>query len=147
MENGVTTDKFFSLNLNHWPTVVVQFNRLNCNEEFEYFLKRWENLGRAKQDYNIILDTRNISNIGISNAYTGANFIGRLRKQKPHYLKNVILIYNQSYMYYLFNLVLSLQKPIAKTYTYYTTETRPIDYVHLFNTRDQNPDKFQITNV
>jgi len=147
METRVVREKFFELDLSNWTLVIVKFNKLNNNEEFNYFLKRWENLSKAKQDYSIILDTRNISNVGISNAYAGANFISRLRKHEPQYLKNVLLIYNQSYMYYLFNLVLSIQKPVAKTYTYYTTETQPIDYVHLFNTRDQNLDKFQVTEV
>lgn len=147
METRVVREKFFELDLSNWTLVIVKFNKLNNNEEFNYFLKRWENLSNAKQDYSIILDTRNISNVGISNAYAGANFISRLRKHDTQYLKNVLLIYNQSYMYYLFNLVLSIQKPVAKTYTYYTTEIKPIDYLHLFNTRDQNLDKFQVTEV
>jgi len=147
MESGVIKEKFFELDLSNWTLVIVKFNKLKNNEEFNYFLRRWENLSKAKQDYNIILDTRNISNVGISNAYAGANFISRLRKHKPQHLKNVLLIYNQSYMYYLFNLVLTIQKPIAKTYTYYTTETQSIDYLHLFNTRDENLDKFVITEL
>mgnify|MGYP000905555276 CR=1 FL=1 len=147
METRVVREKFFELDLSNWTLVIVKFNKLNNNEEFNYFLKRWENLSKAKQDYSIILDTRNISNVGISNAYAGANFISRLRKHNPQYLKNVMLIYNQSYMYYLFNLVLTNQKPIAKTYTYYTKNTNTIDYLELFNTRDQNLDKFQVTEV
>ena len=92
MEKHVSKEKFFEFDLSNWPIVIVKFNKLNNNEEFNYFLKRWENLSKAKQNYSIILDTRNMSNIGITNAYSGANFVSTLRKHNPQYLKNVIRI-------------------------------------------------------
>ena len=107
MESKLTKEKFADLSLKNWPLAVVKFSELESNEDFDFFLKRWENLGKAKQDYSIILDTRNFSNVGINNAFSGMRFVARLREQKPQYLKNVILIYNRSYLYYLFNLVLT----------------------------------------
>ena len=74
-------------------------------------------------------------------------FVARLREQKPQYLKNVILIYNRSYLYYLFNLVLTFQKPVAKTYTYFTEDMGTINYMDLFESRDMRPDKFVITEL
>ena len=147
METKVVQYKFADLSLKNWPLAIVKFNELKSNEDFDFFLRRWENLGKSKQNYSIILDTRNFSNVGINNAFSGMKFVARLREQKPQYLKNVILIYNRNYLYYLFNLVLTFQKPVAKTYTYYTEEQGPINYIELFQTRDMCPDKFVITEV
>lgn len=145
MESKLSKEKFADLSLKNWPLAVVKFNELESNEDFDFFLQRWENLGKAKQDYSIILDTRNFSNVGINNAFSGMKFVARLREEKPQYLKNVVLIYNRSYLYYLFNLVLSFQKPVAKTYTYFTEDMGTIDYMDLFESRDMRPDKFVIT--
>ena len=147
METKVVQYKFADLSLKNWPLAIVKFNELKSNEDFDFFLRRWVNLGKSKQNYSIILDTRNFSNVGINNAFSGMKFVARLREQKPQYLKNVILIYNRNYLYYLFNLVLTFQKPVAKTYTYYTEEQGPINYIELFQTRDMYPDKFVITEV
>ena len=147
MELNKDIEKFADLSLKNWPLAIVKFNKLKNKKDFDFFLERWENLGNAKQDYSIILDTRNMRNIGLSCAFAGMKFIGRLREKNRIYLKNVILIYNHHYLHYLFNLVLTFQKPVAKTYTYRTNDLSLIDYVELFNSRDENKEKFVITNI
>mgnify|MGYP001441851831 CR=1 FL=1 len=144
MESSERAEKFATLDFNHWPLAIVRFNELQSNEDFDFFLKRWENLSKANQDYSIILDTRKISNIGLQNAFSGMSFIKRLRNQNPQRLKNTILIYNNNYMYYLFNFVLTFQSPVSKTYSYFTEDLSDLNYLELFNQRNSDPEKFKV---
>ena len=107
--NNVSNAQYYSFanfDLSNWPLVIVKCNELKNNDDFDYFLQRLENLGNANQNYSIILDARNASNIGLSNAYSGIRHVKRIRSSNPQYLKNIMLIYNNSYLYYLLNIVL-----------------------------------------
>ena len=53
MESKLSKEKFADLSLKNWPLAVVKFSELESNEDFDFFLQRWENLGKAKQDYSI----------------------------------------------------------------------------------------------
>ena len=134
--NLSSNDKFANFNLEHWPIVIVECNDLKTNSEFDDFLLEWENLGNKNEDYYFILDTRKVKNIGLTNAYSGINFIKRLRNKHPQYLKNTILIYNNKYLYYLFNMVMSFQDPVSKIYTYFTKKNYDLDYLTLFKIKD-----------
>ena len=45
METKVVQYKFADLSLKNWPLAIVKFNELKSNEDFDFFLRRWENLG------------------------------------------------------------------------------------------------------
>lgn len=135
---------FADFNLKHWPLVIIKCNELKHNDDFDFFLQRWENFAKAKQNYTVILDTRNVSNIGITNVYSGINFMKNLKKQNPQYLKNTIFIYSNSYLYHLFNMVMSFQNPVSKTYTYMTTIDENIDYIELFNRRNSGDNRIKV---
>ena len=109
-----------------------------------FFLERLENLGKAKQNYSVILDARNASNIGITNAYSGIRFTKRIKDMYPQYLQNTILIYSNSYLYYLLNIVLSIQKPICNFYTYKVSSNDEINYKQLFSLKDSIPKKIKL---
>ena len=134
--NSYVPEPFAKFNLENWPIVIVKCNDLKTNDEFDDFLSKWENLGSRGEDYYFILDTRNIKNIGFTNAYSGINFIKRLKKQKEQYLKGTILIYNNQFLYYLFNMVMSFQDPVSMIYTYFTDKTYDLDYLTLFKIKD-----------
>jgi len=137
---------FAKFDLSHWPLVIVKCDELKSNDDFDFFLQRMENLGKAKQNYSVILDARNASNIGITNAYSGIRFTKRIKDMYPQYLQNTILIYNNSYLYYLLNIVLSIQKPICKFYTYKPNNNDDINYKELFALRDSIPGKIKLYN-
>ena len=147
--NSVSNTQHYSFakfDLNNWPLVIVKCGELKHNDDFDFFLQRLENLGNAKQHYSVILDARNASKIGITNAYSGIRFVKRIKDMYPQYLQNTILIYSNSYLYYLLNLVLSIQKPICKFYTYKVKNSNEIDYKELFALRDSVPEKIKLYN-
>lgn len=147
--NSVSNTQHYSFakfDLSNWPLVIVKCDELKHNDDFDFFLQRLENLGNAKQNYSVILDARNASNIGITNAYSGIRFVKRIKDMYPQYLQNTILIYSNSYLYYLLNLVLSIQKPICKFYTYKVKNTHEINYKELFALRDNLPEKIKLYN-
>lgn len=133
---------FAKFDLSSWPLVIVTCNKLNNNDEFDFLLERLENLGKAKQNYSIILDARNASNIGISNAYSAIGFLKRIKDVSHQHLQNTLLIYNNSYLYYLLNIVLTIQKPLCRFYTYKPNNNDEINYKELFELKDSNPKKF-----
>ena len=145
--NNVSNAQYYSFanfDLSNWPLVIVKCNELKNNDDFDYFLQRLENLGNANQNYSIILDARNASNIGLSNAYSGIRHVKRIRSSNPQYLKNIMLIYNNSYLYYLLNIVLSFQKPVCNFYTYKLINDDDINYKELFALKDSDPEKFKL---
>ena len=145
--NNVSNAQYYSFanfDLSNWPLVIVKCNELKNNDDFDYFLQRLENLGNANQNYSIILDARNASNIGLSNAYSGIRHVKRIRSSNPQYLKNIMLIYNNSYFYYLLNIVLSFQKPVCNFYTYKLINDDDINYKELFALKDSDPEKFKL---
>ncbi len=137
---------FAKFDLTNWPLVIVKCNELKNNDDFDFFLKRLENLGKAKQNYSVILDARNASNIGITNAYSGIRFTKRIKDMYPQYLQNTILIYSNPYLYYLLNIVLSIQKPICNFYTYKVSSNDEINYKQLFSLKDSIPGKIKLYN-
>jgi hypothetical protein len=137
---------FAKFDLTNWPLVIVKCNELKNNDDFDFFLERLENLGKAKQDYSVILDARNASNIGITNAYSGIRFTKRIKDMYPQYLQNTILIYSNPYLYYLLNIVLSIQKPICNFYTYKVSSKDKINYKQLFSLKDSVPKKIKLYN-
>ena len=145
--NNVSNAQYYSFanfDLSNWPLVIVKCNELKNNDDFDYFLQRLENLGKTKQSYSIILDARNASNLGLSNAYSGIKYVKRIRSEIPQYLKNTIIIYNNSYLYYLLNIVLSFQKPVCNFYTYKLTNDDDINYKELFALKDSDPEKIKL---
>ena len=73
------------------------------------------------------------------------SFVKRLRRQNPQRLKNTILIYNNNYMYYLFNLVLTFQSPVSKTYSYFTEDSSDLNYLELFNSMVKKKPRLKCT--
>lgn len=147
MNSVSNAQQFAKIDLTNWPLVIVKCNELKHNDDFNFFLQRLENLQKAKQNYSIILDSRNVSNIGLSNAYSAIGFIKRIKYTSPQYLQNIILIYNNSYLYYLLNIVLNIQTPLFNFYTYKPNNNDDINYKDLFELKDSNPEKIKLYNL
>ena len=114
-------------------------------EKYKFKVVYFLDYGSYSLNYiNIILDARNASNIGLSNAYSGIRHVKRIRCSNPQYLKNIMLIYNNSYLYYLLNIVLSFQKPVCNFYTYKLINDDDINYKELFALKDSDPEKFKL---
>ena len=92
---------FDVFNLTNWPLVIIELNYLNTNKEFDDFLLRWEKLYQANTYFGVVIDARNLKNIGISNAYSGSKFILKMKAKNPQYLQDTVLIYNDSYVYHI----------------------------------------------
>jgi hypothetical protein len=145
--NNVSNAQYYSFanfDLSNWPLVIVKCNELKNNDDFDFFLQRLENLGNAKQNYSVILDARNASNIGLTNAYSAIRFVKRIKQIHPQYLQNTLIIYNNSYLYYLLNIVLSIQTPVCKFYIYKPNNNEKINYTELFALRDIVPEKIKL---
>ena len=144
MNNNTQYYSFVNFDLTNWPLVIVKCNELKNNDDFNFFLQRLENLGNAKQNYSVILDSRNASNIGLTNAYSAIRFVKRIKQIHPQYLQNTLIIYNNSYLYYLLNIVLTFQKPVCNFYTYKLTNDDEINYKELFALKDSVPEKIKL---
>tara|TARA_B110000967_G_C18689532_1_gene462252 strand:+ start:446 stop:865 length:420 start_codon:yes stop_codon:yes gene_type:complete len=131
---------FDVFNLANWPLVIIELNYLNTNKEFDDFLLRWEKLYQSNTYFTVVIDTRNLKNIGMTNAYSGSKFILKMREKSPQYLQDTVLIYNDSYVYYLLKLAFSIQSPFSNVFLYNCPHTNIIEYLELFNNRNKNAD-------
>jgi len=118
--------------------VIIKLNYLNNNKEFEDFLLRWEKLYKANTHYSIIVDARNLKNMGITNAYSGAKFVLKIKDKKPQYLNDTVIIYNDSFIYYLLKTAFGIQPPFSDVYLYKCNHMNIIKYLELFNNRRNN---------
>ena len=139
MNLEVEKNEFVKFDLSNWPLIVAKFDKLTNLNYFITFLQQWENLKMYGQKYVMVLDARNIKNVAnYKCVMLASKFVKRLKKQKPQYLENSFLIYNTKIILHLFRIVKTVQKPISPTYLYYTKETGDLNYLDLFQNKDEN---------
>ena len=68
----------------------------------------------------------------------------RVRKYKPQYCKNTIMVVKKQYIKTLLDMIFSFQKPFTKYYLH-MTQNDNLDLYDLYLKRDHFPEKFTIT--
>jgi len=128
-----------NFNYNNFPIVSVKFNtKIENEEEFTQFLKKWILLYDDKKDFTFIFDTVNVGIPNMKYCYKMTKFISSLKKFKHQYLKKSIIIVSNKYIKYLLNLIFRLQKPVATVYIYNVNKDIPYDYDMLLNKISNN---------
>ena len=75
---------FAKFDLTQWPLVIVKCDELKSNDDFDFFIEETEKYVVAKQNYSVVLDARNASNIGMSNVYSAVRFIKRIKNKSEN---------------------------------------------------------------
>ena len=108
---------FANFNFDDFPFVKVKFAKSVKNEEdFDNFLKHWIILNAQNKPYSLIFDTTSIGFISPKYAFKMASFIKKLKNSGKTFLEQSIIIVNNSIIKNLLDLVMSIQKPVAKVY-------------------------------
>lgn len=135
---------FANFNLDDFPFVNVKFAKSVKNEEdFDNFLKHWIILNAQNKPYSLIFDTTNIGFINPKYAFKMATFIKKLKNMEEKYLTQSIIIVNNSLIKNLLNVVMSIQKPVAKVYIVSDKENADRLYQNLRN----NDNNINLENI
>ena len=100
------------------PIVKVTFNgSIKTEEDYNNFTKKWLELEEKKDQYYFIFDTTNMGMTNISYCYKISKFIKKLKTQKTHLKKSIILVKNK-YIRSLIYVVFKCTKPISPVYIF-----------------------------
>ena len=126
-------------NYTQFPIVSVKFNnKIEKEDEFTDFLKKWILLYNDKKDFTFIFDTVDVGIPNISYCYKMTKFIRRLKKFEHQYLQKSLILVSNKYIKYLLNLIFRLQQPVATVYIYNVNKDIPYDYNILLNKISKN---------
>ena len=129
-----------------FPTVKVTFNeKIESEDDFNEFLKKWVLLYDNKKDFTFILDVSNVSSFNISYVFKMRKFIKKIKEFPHQYLKKSLIVVSNKYIKYLLSLVFSVQKPIATVYIYDKKHEEQLNLNDLIKNIDENIiDNFKI---
>ena len=129
-----------------FPTVKVTFNeKIESEDDFNEFLKKWVLLYDNKKDFTFILDVSNVSSFNISYVFKMRKFIKKIKEFPYQYLKKSLIVVSNKYIKYLLSLVFSVQKPIATVYIYDKKSEEQLNLNDLMKNIDENIiDNFKI---
>ena len=129
-----------------FPTVKVTFNeKIESEDDFNEFLKKWVLLYDNKKDFTFILDVSNVSSFNISYVFKMRKFIKKIKEFPHQYLKKSLIVVSNKYIKYLLSLVFSVQKPIATVYIYDKKHEEQLNLNDLMKNIDENIiDNFKI---
>ena len=129
-----------------FPTVKVTFNeKIESEDDFNEFLKKWVLLYNNKKDFTFIFDVSNVSSFNISYVFKMRKFIKKIKEFPHQYLKKSLIVVSNKYIKYLLSLVFSVQKPIATVYIYDKKPEEQLNLNDLMKNIDENIiDNFKI---
>ena len=122
-----------------FPIVKVTFNeKIESEEDFNEFLKKWVLLYDNKKNFTFIFDVSNVSSFNISYVFKMRKFIKKIKEFPYQYLKKSLIIVSNKYTKYLLSLVFSVQKPIATVYIYDKKPEEKLIINNLINNINEN---------
>ena len=128
-----------NFNYTTFPIVSVKFSeKIESENEFNEFLKKWTLLYGGKKNFIFIFDTIDVGYINISYCFKMRKFIRNLKKFPHQYLQKSMIIVSNKYMKILLNLIFSVQKPVAKVFIYYPKENEEVSYTNLLQKIEHN---------
>tara|TARA_Y100000816_G_C26099278_1_gene582281 strand:- start:2329 stop:2754 length:426 start_codon:yes stop_codon:yes gene_type:complete len=134
-----------TINLEKWPVALITFHEeKDIKNNIDIFLQKWDILYSYKTPFDMIFDARELSSFSMIDIFKISQFMMRVRKYKPQYCKNTIMVIKNQYIKTLLNTVFSFQKPFTKYYLH-MTQIENLNLYDLYNKRDLYPEKFTIT--
>ena len=89
-----------------FPIVKVTFNeKIESEEDFNEFLKKWVLLYDNKKNFTFIFDVSNVSSFNISYVFKMRKFIKKIKEFPYQYLKKSLIIVSNKYTKYLLSLI------------------------------------------
>ena len=141
---------FFKINFASFPFVIIEFNEEEIKDnDFDFFLKSWENIYSYQKDFILIFDTVNMSIPSIKYCFKMSSFIKKIRNFPTQYLKKSIIIINNDIICKMLKFIFYLQPPVADVYL---TKVKIIDVMmNLNNNNDivllNNLENVNIKNI
>jgi len=96
------------------PAVIIKFsNKCGYLEQdfFDNYLKDFRALYERQENFNILIDGRDVENFPISYAMQHATFLIKHKSLTKQYIKKSAIILSNSTMESIINVVLSMYKP------------------------------------
>ena len=116
IENDSRKNILFTSALPTIPTIFVDIRSFESQDDCNKIMMPIENCYKRQIDFNLILETNNLSidKISIKSVYRFSSFLNALKKHKYQYLKKtVIKIYNNYCYELLYFLFMYLSSPVA----------------------------------
>ena len=108
---------FFSYDEENFPIVFIKFDgRIESNNDFNLFLKKWEELYNHNQKFILVFDTLNMDFPHIKYCFKMTAFIKKLRKKNPQFLQKSYIIVENNFVVTLLKFIFFIQPPVANVY-------------------------------
>jgi len=109
---------FYSFNYEKFPIVEIIFD--GEIDDLNNFFDEWLKIYDREQPFELYMDITKMETPSMNFAYTFATFIQKIKEFDPQYLKQSIIILNDSwFIRALFNTVFSITSPAAPLYIYW----------------------------
>ena len=133
----------------NYPKINVNLNGIiKKNEEFHYFINKWDSYNNRKTPYIFIFDCIDVGMVSIKYSILMSNFIKKL-KRKEQYLKSSIIIVKHDYTVFLLKVIFFFQKPVANVYITHNSNPEFINnlYEDIMNNKNIDLDNDDLTLV
>jgi len=102
-----------------FPVVKVYMNKnINSDEEFDNFLKDWEDLYKRNQNFVLFFDTTDVGLVSMKYAFRMRSFIRRLKTNFPDLLDRSLIKVNSGWVRFLLRVMFTFEKPVADVYVH-----------------------------
>ena len=96
---------FFKFDKMKWPLVKITLTgNIDTEEDFNVFLHSWENLYLQEEPFTLLFDATNFGMISIYYSVKMTFFIKKLKKKKPQFLSQSLILLKGKWLRFLVNL-------------------------------------------
>ena len=134
---------FYSFNYEKFPIVEIIFDGKINDDDLNNFFDEWLKIYDREEPFELYMDITKMETPSMNFAYTFATFIQKIKEFDPQYLKQSIIILNDSwFIRALFNTVFTITSPAAPLYIYWKyDEDITLDTVN--KVLEEEKEKFQ----
>jgi|TARA_A100001015_G_C15011838_1_gene723472 hypothetical protein len=108
---------FFEIDFLLFPIVIIRFNNEDIDDqEFDFFLKSWENIYKHQKNFVFIFDMINMPIYSVKYCFKMSYFIKKIRDIPIQYLKKSIMIVSNDNLCKMLKFIFYLQPPVSEVY-------------------------------
>ena len=104
---------FVKFNYDNFPKVIVEFGKLETDDDFNILINEWMKLYKEKKNFEFEFNTEYLEVYNIKYCFKMSAFIYRLKKEPIQYLQKSTIIVKNSFIHRLLDLIFFIQKPVA----------------------------------
>ena len=109
-----TKNDWFKVYKDNSNNVIITFNRITSNEDFDHYLDYYRNIYNSKTNMKVVFDCRNITYISIKNIYKKVILMKIMQPIHEKYLDKFYLVVTTQYMKSIINFAFSIVKPVSE---------------------------------